>query len=156
MGFRIHRGRGSLGHQPHHAEISGGLRISGGLFYGSGLFSVRCVLVVYFFNPDLCVFKGEGPGVSLCSARAIPSGKGITAFKQTFHRIKTFGELTKFLVAFVIYNDGIETVIVMASIFGAEVLGMKTGEAHPLLSNDSGDCFFRVIAFRILGRRHRE
>ena len=36
--------------------------------------------------------------------------------------------MTKFLIAYLIYNDGIETVIVMASIFGAEVLGMKTDE----------------------------
>jgi len=54
--------------------------------------------------------------------------KGYLRLHHTFHRIRTFRELTKFLAAYLIYNDGIETVIVMASIFGADVLGMETGE----------------------------
>ena len=53
---------------------------------------------------------------------------GYRRLADTLHRIRSFKELTKFLVAYLIYNDAIETVIVMASIFGAEVLGMKTDE----------------------------
>ena len=54
--------------------------------------------------------------------------EGYQRLRHTLRRIKTFRELTKFLIGYLIYNDGIETVIVMASIFGAQVLGMATDE----------------------------
>jgi UMF1 family MFS transporter len=44
---------------------------------------------------------------------------------QTMGEIRKYGELFKFLVAFWIYNDGIGTVIKMATIYGAEIgIGM--------------------------------
>ncbi len=63
----------------------------------------------------------------------LPDGKsyfniGIGRLKSTFKKIKNYKELVKFLTAFLIYNDGIQTVIVMASIFGAQVLGMNNTE----------------------------
>ena len=54
--------------------------------------------------------------------------EGYQRLRHTLRRIKTFRELTKFLIGYLVYNDGIETVIVMASIFGAQVLGMATDE----------------------------
>lgn len=47
---------------------------------------------------------------------------------QTIRQIRKFKQLLRFLIAYLIFNDGIETVIVTASIFGAEVVGMNTGE----------------------------
>lgn len=66
-------------------------------------------------------------------ANKLPEGDsyfsvGIKRLSHTFKSIKQYRELSKFLLAFLIYNDGIETVIVMASIFGAEVVGMETDE----------------------------
>jgi len=75
---------------------------------------------------------------------------GYQRLQHTFHRIKTFKELTKFLVAFLIYNDGIETVIVMASIFGAEVLGMETGEIILFFLMIQGIAFFGSLIFGYL------
>lgn len=46
----------------------------------------------------------------------------------TLQKIHRFRELVKFLIAFLIYNDGVQTVIVMAAIFGAETLGMSQDE----------------------------
>ena len=40
---------------------------------------------------------------------------------ETLHDIRRYRELFKFLVAFLIYNDGIGTVIGMAAIYGAEL-----------------------------------
>jgi UMF1 family MFS transporter len=51
------------------------------------------------------------------------------AFKtlaDTFKKIRRFKELLKFLISFLIYNDGVQTVIVMAVIFGREELGFGT------------------------------
>jgi UMF1 family MFS transporter len=53
-------------------------------------------------------------------------------------------------VAFLIYNDGIETVIVMASIFGAEVLGMETGELILFFLMIQGIAFFGSLIFGFL------
>jgi UMF1 family MFS transporter len=76
--------------------------------------------------------------------------EGYRRLKHTFHRVKTFRELTKFLIAFLIYNDGIETVIVMASIFGAEVLGMETGEIILFFLMIQGIAFLGSLMFGFL------
>jgi UMF1 family MFS transporter len=47
--------------------------------------------------------------------------------RQTFRDIRQYGELFKFLLAFLIYNDGIGTIIGVAVIYGAE-LGFGTIE----------------------------
>ena len=46
----------------------------------------------------------------------------------TFREIRRYRQLVRFLLAFLIYNDGVETVIIMASIFGAQVVGLAPGE----------------------------
>ncbi len=47
---------------------------------------------------------------------------------RTLRQIRRQKQLFRFLIAYLIFNDGIETVIVTASIFGSEVVGMETGE----------------------------
>ncbi len=75
---------------------------------------------------------------------------GYRRLQHTFRRMKSFRELTKFLVAFLIYNEGIETVIVMASIFGAEVLGMKTNELILFFLMIQGIAFVGAMVFGFL------
>jgi MFS-type transporter involved in bile tolerance (Atg22 family) len=53
-------------------------------------------------------------------------------------------------VAFLIYNEGIETVIVMASIFGADVLGMETGEIILFFLMIQAIAFFGSLIFGYL------
>ena len=53
---------------------------------------------------------------------------GFKRLAHTLRKIHQFRELGKFLIAFLIYNDGVQTVIVMAAIFGAEVLQMSQDE----------------------------
>lgn len=48
---------------------------------------------------------------------------GFKTLAGTFRKMKEFKELLKFLISFLIYNDGVQTVIVMAAIFGKEELG---------------------------------
>ena len=47
---------------------------------------------------------------------------------RTLKQVRRFKQLFRFLIAYLIFNDGIETVIVTASIFGSEVVGLDTGE----------------------------
>jgi UMF1 family MFS transporter len=48
---------------------------------------------------------------------------GFKTLGDTFRKMRRFKELVKFLISFLIYNDGVQTVIVMAAIFGREELG---------------------------------
>ncbi|MCK4358264.1 MAG: MFS transporter [Candidatus Cloacimonetes bacterium] len=53
---------------------------------------------------------------------------GYQRLTQTFKDIKKFKELTKFLLSFFLYNDGIKTVIVFAAIYGAYRFGMNESQ----------------------------
>lgn len=48
-------------------------------------------------------------------------GVSITRLRETFRDLKKYRELFKFLVAFLIYNDAIGTIIGLAAIYGAEL-----------------------------------
>ncbi len=63
----------------------------------------------------------------------LPTGENYISvgFKRvvlTLKRIRQHKELFKFLITFLIYNEGIETVIVMAAVFGSELLGISQSE----------------------------
>jgi MFS transporter, UMF1 family len=47
--------------------------------------------------------------------------------KTSFKNLKRYRQLWLFLLAYLFFNDGIETVIIMAAIFGDQVLGMDQG-----------------------------
>ncbi len=46
---------------------------------------------------------------------------------ETFHELRSYKHAAIFLLAFVIYNDGIGTIIRMASIYGRAEIGIATG-----------------------------
>lgn len=52
---------------------------------------------------------------------------GVARVASTFRHLRRYRELSKFLAAFLIYNDGIQTTIVVAAIFVDEVLGLSEG-----------------------------
>ncbi len=54
-----------------------------------------------------------------------PIEAGLRRLRQTFGHLQAYRELFKFLVAFWLYNDGIGTIIKMATIYGSEIgIGM--------------------------------
>jgi len=135
------------------------LKYSEWLGFPSGYFSVHdCFLSVslwwLIFSAPTFFFLKEGmERPDLRPDLTLKKGyfkEGYRRLQHTFRRIKTFRELTKFLVAFLIYNDGIETVIVMASIFGADVLGMETGEIILFFLMIQGIAFFGSLIFGFL------
>ncbi len=58
------------------------------------------------------------------AARALPAGEtyvsiGFKQLQKTFSEVKSFPETLKFLLAYFLYNDGIQTVIAVAATFAA-------------------------------------
>ena len=61
------------------------------------------------------------------AARQLPAGEtyvsiGFKQLRKTFSEVKHFPETLKFLLAYFLYNDGIQTVIAVASTFAAAPL----------------------------------
>jgi MFS transporter, UMF1 family len=125
------------------------------LGFPAGYFTVQdCFLSVAFwwliFSLPTFLLLRERARKTLPSFGKSYFAEGYQRLRHTFRRIRTFRELTKFLVAYLIYNDGIETVIIMASIFGAQVLGMETGEIILFFLMIQGIAFFGSIIFGFL------
>ena len=131
------------------------LRHPGWLGLQEGSFTVQdCFLSVavwwfVFSLPTFFFLKENRPGL-LPGDKADALRSGYGRLRHTIRRIRGFRELTKFLIAFLIYNDGIETVILMASIFGAQVLGMKTDEIILFFLMIQGIAFFGSLLFGAL------
>jgi UMF1 family MFS transporter len=112
-------------------------------FLSAGLWWLIFSLPLFFFLRERA--KKSGAPIEKGYFR-----EGYRRLQYTLGRIKTFRELTKFLVAFLIYNDGIQTVIVMASIFAADVLRMQTGEIILFFLMIQGIAFFGALIFGVL------
>ena len=67
--------------------------------------------------------------VRVPAAPIIPDSlhRGIRGYFRVFAEIKKYPPLLLFLVAFLFYNDGIQTIIVVAAIFAREELGLSQG-----------------------------
>ncbi len=48
-------------------------------------------------------------------------------YLKTFADLRRYRELSRFLIAFLLYNDGIQTIIAVSAIFAREELGLGTG-----------------------------
>jgi len=75
-----------------------------------------------FALPTLLWLPKVPPGVG-----TIPVALGLREYLRTFARIGRYPDLLRFLLAFLCYNDGIQTIIVVAALFGSEELGLSQG-----------------------------
>ncbi len=120
------------------------------LGYAGGGILLLLNLILFSFREKLGVDSALAARVSLASAgfwwlgfslitfralksrhamRQMPAGAsyltvGFRQLGNTFRQIRKFPETVRYLVAFLIYNDGIQTVIVVAAIFANIELGM--------------------------------
>ncbi len=134
-----------------HVEISGMAWISHRDISRFRTVFSRWLLVADLFTSYISAFKREGHGKNSLPLKEVIFDAGLSdVFSIPFAESRSFRELTKFLLAFLIYNDGIETVIVMASIFGAEVLGMKTNELILFFLMIQGIAFVGSMIFGFL------
>jgi MFS transporter, UMF1 family len=90
--------------------------------------------------------------------RELPSGERYVTigFKQlghTLRKLPQYPQTLLFLVAYLLYNDGIQTVISLSSQFGSEELGMTASELPQLFLMVQFVAFFGALAFGMLARR---
>ena len=78
---------------------------------------------------------------------------GFQRLLLTFQKVRSYGELAKFLLAFLIYNDGIQTIIVMAAVFGSTVLNMPREELILCLLLNQSVAIVGALAFGYLADR---
>jgi UMF1 family MFS transporter len=90
--------------------------------------------------------------------RALPQGESYISigFKQlagTLREIRKYPSALRYLLAYLIYNDGIQTVIVVSTLFGETELQMDTTELLLLLLMVQGVAFLGALLFgRLAGR----
>ena len=73
------------------------------------------------FSAPLFRRVAEPPAAPIAGEPANPVRAGFARLQHTLKDIRRYRELSKFLVAFWIYNDGIGTIIKMATIYGSEI-----------------------------------
>jgi MFS transporter, UMF1 family len=73
-----------------------------------------------FALPTLLLVK-DAPGVRSASSRV----GGLRGYFAIFGQIRRYPDLLMFLIAFLFYNDGVQTIIVVSAIFAREELGLS-------------------------------
>ncbi len=73
--------------------------------------------------------EAAGPASFVALTRA-----GFARLGATFSQVRRLADLFKFLIAFLIYNDAIETVIYFSPVFASEVLGFGDAEVLALFA----------------------
>lgn len=80
-----------------------------------------------FSIPLFVVVPGRGKGDNIRSHSFTESLiAGLRTLRKTLGEIRKYSNLFRFLISFLIYNDGIQTVIMMAAIFAVSSLNLGT------------------------------
>jgi UMF1 family MFS transporter len=137
---------------------------------------------LYFYTvlaPRLGIAEGHAVRISLASAgvwwaiftliplqrlvlhtghKHLPSGEsyltvGFRQLGHTLRRLPTYPQTLLFLIAYLLYNDGIQTVIALSAQFGAQELGMGNDSLIALILMVQFVAFFGALGFGYLARR---
>lgn len=99
-----------------------------GLDKGQAARLVMCFAAVWWGGFALVTFRGLREPTSGAEGAASISGYariGFSRIGNTFSRVRNLPLLTTFLIAYFFYNDGIQTTIFMATIYGKTELGLS-------------------------------
>lgn len=72
---------------------------------------------------------------------------GFKQLRQTLSELKHFPKTVQFLLAYLLYNDGVQTVIAISAIFGAEELGLDVGTLSMVILLVQFVAFFGALFF---------
>ncbi len=98
--------------------------IPGGVFTVHHTFLTVAIWWAVFSLP-LLIFVQERKETDYSSDRRASLREPFSRLKGTFKDLKRYRQLLRFLIAYLFFNDGIETVIIMAAVFGDQVLHMN-------------------------------
>lgn len=93
-----------------------------GLRYRAPLFLVAAWFAV-FSIPMFLFVRDEEP-----TRRGIRVGDAIAELRITFREVRRYKETAKFLLARLVFNDGLVTIFTMSSVYMGAVFGMEVGE----------------------------
>lgn len=104
-----------------------------------------------FALPTLVGLRNNQP------TRALPPGEnylgvGLRQLLKLFREIRQYPQALLFLVAFLLYNDGIQTVISLSSQFGSDALKMSMGSLTQAILMVQFVAFFGATAFNYLAK----
>jgi UMF1 family MFS transporter len=91
------------------------------------------------------------------ATRSLPAGEnylsiGLKQVAALFKDIRLYPQALLFLVAFLLYNDGIQTVIALSSQFGADQLGMSMASLTKAILMVQFVAFFGATGFNFLAK----
>jgi UMF1 family MFS transporter len=147
-------------------------------YLGGGLLLLVNLLFVQMWSASLGISTGDAVRISLASAgiwwaiftlipltnlrqrapiKQLPPqttylSVGFTQLRHTFRNLPHYPQTLLFLVAYLIYNDGIQTVIALSSQFGSQELGLGTASLIQLVLMVQFIAFFGALAFGYLAR----
>ncbi|MBI3777757.1 MAG: MFS transporter [Gammaproteobacteria bacterium] len=146
-------------------------------YLGGGLL-LALNLLLFTKAGDLGLGTGEAVRINLASAgvwwaiftmiplfvlkrrqpvKHIPAGEhyltvGIRQLWHTLVKVRAHPQALLFLIAFLLYNDGIQTVIALASVFGQEELGLSMSTLTTVILMVQFIAFFGAVLFKYLAR----
>lgn len=148
-------------------------------YLGGGLLLALNLVFVQFLAEPLGVSTGHAVRISLASAgvwwavfaliplaalkrrtplKQLPPGEryatiGFKQLRHTLGEVRNFPHTLLFLLAYLLYNDGIQTVIALSATFGSEELGLGTTSLVQLILMVQFIAFFGALLFQQVARR---
>ncbi|MCB0086340.1 MAG: MFS transporter [Caldilineaceae bacterium] len=148
-------------------------------YLGGGILLLLNLIFVQFLAEPLGISTGLAVRISLASAglwwaafsiipltrlrnrrsaRALPAGTNYVkvGFRQLGHTLRQLPQYPRgmlFLIAYLFYNDGIQTVIALAAQFGSEELGLGTSSLIQLILMVQFVAFGGALLFNVLAER---
>lgn len=147
-------------------------------YLGGGILLAVNLVFVQFLAEGWGISMGDAVRISLASAglwwaiftllpltrlrqrapiKQLPAGMtylsvGFFQLRQTLRQLPSYPQTLLFLVAYLIYNDGIQTVIALSAQFGSQELGLGTASLIQLILMVQFIAFFGALAFGYLAR----
>jgi len=81
-----------------------------------------------FTIPTLLILKDKNPPAREPEPFHLAAGRAFREVRSTIKHVRAYRVLAIFLVGFLFYNEGVQTMISQSSVFAIEVLSMKPGE----------------------------
>ena len=88
--------------------------------------SVLVAIWFALFSIPLFLFTRDNPSSGLAMGEAVR--QGLASLKSTLRQVGQYGPIVRFLVARIIYNDGLITLFAMGGVFAASAFNMSTNE----------------------------